>query len=67
VTVERERGQFKDGRKEGSWASYWSNGQLWMRGRYKDGVLDGPVVAHHKNGQLKEQVTGTYKDGVKID
>jgi|TARA_B100001146_G_C15864722_1_gene299246 antitoxin component YwqK of YwqJK toxin-antitoxin module len=38
-----------------------------MRGGYKDGVLDGSVVVYNKNGQLQEQVTGTYKDGIKID
>ena len=32
------RGSFKNGKREGSWESYWANGQLHYKGAYKNGV-----------------------------
>ena len=61
VTGQRERGQFKDGKKEGPWASYWSNGQLRGKGDYKDGKREGSWISYQSNGRLWKE--GGYKEG----
>ena len=55
------QGQFKDGKREGLWTSFYENGQLWWKGPYKDGKLNGPYVWYYDNGQLWSEET--YKDG----
>ena len=58
----QEQGSFKDGKKDGPWVAYWSNGQLRSEGDFKDGERDGPWVYYHENGQLREK--GDFKDGI---
>jgi len=62
-----EKGTYKDGEKDGPWVSYWKNGQLWSKGTFKDRKLDGPWVGYDEYGTVNEYLTGTYKDGVKVD
>ena len=62
-----ERGSFRDGKREGLWFSFYDNGQLEWEGTYKDGKKDGPWVYYNKDGTVYENLTGTYKDGVKVD
>ena len=54
---------YKDnnGRKQGSYKSYYSNGQLMVDAVYKDNKHDGPYKSYHYNGQL--EVETFYKDG----
>jgi hypothetical protein len=54
-------GKIKNGKKDGPWVDYHSNGQLSYKGTFKDGKKVGPWVFHHSNGQLSYK--GTFKDG----
>ena len=57
----RHQGKIKDGKQDGLWVAYFSNGGLWSKGTFKDGKKDGPWVAYYDNGQI--QYKGTFKDG----
>ena len=57
----KQKGNYKDGKKDGFWEFYYINGQLEQKGNFKDGKPEGPYEFFHDNGQLKE--TGNYKDG----
>jgi antitoxin component YwqK of YwqJK toxin-antitoxin module len=46
------QGKMKDGRKEGAWVQYYSDGQLDQKGSYKNGKREGEWVGYHENGQL---------------
>ena len=61
-----EQGSFKNGKEEGSWASYWDNGQLMSKGNYKNGKKEGAWYTYNIDGTVRQHATGTYKDGVKI-
>ena len=56
-------GTVKNGKKNGQWLSYWSNGQLRSKGIFKDGIVDGLAERYYENGQLLEKVN--FKDGKK--
>ena len=55
------QGNIKNGKKEGPWLSYYSNGQLSSKGEYKNGDLEGPWLSYYSNGQLSSK--GEYKNG----
>ena len=57
----KEKGNFKDGRKEGLWENYYENGQLTIKGNYKDEKEDGLWEQYHENGQLASK--GNLRDG----
>ena len=61
MTGKTEQGAFRNGKKEGPWVYYYSNGQLSYKVTYKDNKKDGPYVNYYDNGQLGSK--GTYKDG----
>ena len=43
------QGTIRNGKKDGPWIYYWTNGHLQSKGTYKDGKKDGPWV-YHSNG-----------------
>ena len=55
------QGKIRNGKKDGSWVSYYKNGQLSFKGTYKDGKEDGPCVSYYENGKLSQK--GEYKNG----
>ena len=55
-----EKGTFNDGKQEGIWKYYWTNGLLGEKGTYKDGKQEGIWKSYDENGQLA--VKGTYKN-----
>lgn len=61
ITGKKTQGTIKNGKKEGLWIYYYSNGQLSYKGTFKDGKKDGTWIECHRNGQLRLKVT--YKDG----
>ena len=61
ITGKTEQGTIRNGKKEGPWVYYYSNGQLSYKGTFKDGKKDGTWIECHRNGQLRLKVT--YKDG----
>jgi hypothetical protein len=66
VTTGKIQGSFKDGKRDGPWVSYHDNGELSYKGTYKDEKPDGPWVFYKDDGTVRDDYTGTYKDGVKI-
>ena len=65
-TSGKEQGTYKNGKKEGPWAYYHKNGQLFEKGSHKNGKKEGPWVAYNEIGLVEKGYTGTYKDGKKI-
>ena len=59
-TTGQKQGTFKNGKKEGPWIEYWTNGRLKYKGFYKNGKREGPWVGYHKNRQLLSK--GNYKN-----
>jgi hypothetical protein len=55
------RGVFKNGRMEGLWVKYWSNGQLHFKGNHRNGKHEGYWEYYLENGQLDAK--GNYKNG----
>ena len=63
----RSKGAYKDGKEHGPWVSYHDNGQLRSKETYEDGKEHGPWVGYTTNGTVWEFMTGTYKNGEKVD
>ena len=57
----KEKGDFKNGKQEGTWVFYHDNRQLNAKVNFKDGKPDGPYVGYYYSGKLKIQET--YKNG----
>jgi len=60
------QGSFKNGKREGAWTVYYSDGQLFKKGNYKNGKQDGAWVIHNESGQRMPQFSGIFKNGIKI-
>tara|TARA_Y100001934_G_C11754095_1_gene496101 strand:- start:73 stop:486 length:414 start_codon:yes stop_codon:yes gene_type:complete len=61
ITAGREQGWLRNGKKEGLWLSYWSNGQLHAKIYYKAGKRHGLYLNYRMSGVLRGK--GTYKNG----
>lgn len=55
-----DQGSVKNGKKDGTWISYYWDGQLRNKINWKNGVRDGAWVVYHENGQLRTK--GNYKN-----
>jgi antitoxin component YwqK of YwqJK toxin-antitoxin module len=44
-------GTYKNGKREGTWKAWHTNGQLWSVGEYKNGKENGLKTVYHENGQ----------------
>ena len=53
----------ENGKREGAWISYYSNGLLISKGNYRNGKKEGAWISYLLDGSLR---SGTYKDGAKI-
>ena len=62
----KQQGSFKNGLREGSWVSYWENGQLFYKGDYKNERQDGYWIGYFRDGSVFTSLTGTFKDGERI-
>ena len=49
------KGQFKNGKKEGTWVRYYENGQLFSVSNYNMGRKDGAWVTYNNKGMLIEK------------
>ena len=58
----KEKILFKEGKTNGTFESYYENGQLDLKSTFKEGVLNGPYESYYENGQLN--VKTNYKEGV---
>ena len=54
---------YKDGKLDGKWTTWHSNGQKWAEGNYKDNKKDGKWTYWNRNGQISSE--RNYKDGKK--
>ena len=61
-----EQGSLRNGLREGYWVRYHENGQLKYKGSFKNGKAEGYWVGYNVDGSVWLDLTGTYKDGVKI-
>ena len=57
------RGSLRNGKREGSWKSYYGSGMLSNKGEYKNNELEGSWESHWDNGQLSSK--GNSKSGNK--
>ena len=62
----QSKGTQKENYNDGPWVRYYDNGQLNYKGTYKDGKKVGPWVYYGEDGTLLTELTGTYKNGVKV-
>ena len=60
------KGNYENGKREGAWVAYYPNGQLNYKGNFKNHKEEGVWVVYDWDGILKEETTGTFKNGVKI-
>jgi hypothetical protein len=54
------RGAFKNGKREGPWDGYYTNGQLEYKGECKNGEPEEPWVVYLLDDTKSEGLTGTY-------
>jgi len=53
-------GNYKDGKEEGPYSSYYYNGQLMQKGSFKEGKREGPWVSYHEDGSVNSEFTCFY-------
>lgn len=58
-TQKVEEGYYVDGRKEGTWIKYFSDGSVQLKGTYHNNRPEGPYTRYYPNGKIAEQ--GEYK------
>ena len=46
---------------------YYDNGQLNKKGEYNNGLKEGLWVHYTSDGSVDEELTGTFKNGLKVD
>jgi antitoxin component YwqK of YwqJK toxin-antitoxin module len=56
----KEKGNYRNGEKEGAWSFHHDNGQLREKGNYRNGEKEGAWSFYHDNGQLREK--GNYRN-----
>jgi len=54
-------GQYKDGKQDGEWKTYYETGEKKSIDHYRDGVQQGEHIGWYINGQISAK--GQYKDG----
>ena len=57
-------GNYKNGKRDGSWIGYYDNGQLMYKGNWKNGKREGSWISYWNSGKLKDK--GIYKNNIKI-
>lgn len=58
-TQKVEEGYYVDGRKEGTWIKYFSDGSVQLKGTYNNNRPEGPYTRYYPNGKIAEQ--GEFK------
>ena len=57
----RIEGEYRDGKREGQWKYWFSNGNTWSEARYKAGLRDGKSTVWYENG--RKYFEGNYRMG----
>jgi antitoxin component YwqK of YwqJK toxin-antitoxin module len=60
----RREGRFVAGAQDGTWTSWYDNGQVERQLTYARGVMHGPTTAYHDDGVRQE--VGAYGDGRRV-
>ena len=63
--VEATLGEYKNGRKEGTWTYWYSTGEKKRESTYRDNKKEGTTYYWHQNGQMAKEIT--YRDDKNID
>jgi antitoxin component YwqK of YwqJK toxin-antitoxin module len=56
-----EKGLIRNGKKEGLWITFFSDGRALSKAYFKNGILNGPFESYQGNGDVR--TIGNYKDG----
>ena len=59
-------GNYKNGKKVGDWVGYFKGGGISYKGNFKNGKREGVWIHYMVAEFVFEELTGTFKDGVKI-
>ena len=54
-TQKVEEGYYVDGRKEGTWIKYFTDGSVQLKGTYNNNRPEGPYTRYYPNGKIAEQ------------
>ena len=60
----KSKGNYKDGKQDGMWISWYENGQKKCEGEYKDGLEVGVWIWWDESGQ--KQCDGEFEDGYEV-
>ena len=60
------KGNYKNEKREGAWVGYHDNGWGMFKGNYNSGNEEGAWVGYYKDRTVNKELTGAFKDGVKI-
>ena len=60
------RTEWRNGKPEGPWVGYYENGKLKWKGDFRNGEKEGSWVNYDDDGTLLKDLSGVFKDGVKI-
>ena len=64
--VLKAKGTFKQGKQNGNFTIYHDNSQILYQGNYLKGKKEGQFNFYYKDGTINEQISGYYKNGLKI-
>ena len=59
----KAKGQFKNGKRDSLWISYYPNGNKQSENYYSNDLLSGNTVSYYENGKLR--YVGFYLEGKK--
>lgn len=51
--VVKIKGKELNGKRIGTWQSFYENGYKWSETNYKNGFHDGPIIVYYKNGMMR--------------
>jgi len=57
----KQKGNFKNGVKNGKWTHYYQNGYIWSEGYFDNGLREGMSIVYFNNGN--KQYEGSYSSG----
>jgi antitoxin component YwqK of YwqJK toxin-antitoxin module len=57
----RIEGEYRDGKREGQWTYWFSNGNRWSEARYKTDLRNGKSTVWYENG--RKYFEGSYRMG----
>lgn len=58
-----KEGPLKNGKRDGTWQSFYRDGVLWSEGSFNEGAREGVSITYHPNGRKKYH--GFFTNGKK--